>query len=83
MATPLMKVSQNLQLTLKRVQITPIVPPYLPDSEAFNKRRGSAHANPIGVGFSLLLAEIRSCIVQAKVVLHGLAFMLLGWQHLN
>jgi hypothetical protein len=52
---------------MKRAQIATIVSPYLPDLESLNERSESAHANPIGVGFSLLSADIRSCIVQAKV----------------
>jgi hypothetical protein len=67
MATPLRKVSQNFRLTMKRAQVATIVSPYLPDSEAQNERGESAHVYPFGVGFSLLLADIRSCIVQAKV----------------
>src|SRR6266699_2018998 len=67
MATPLRKVSQNFCLTMKRAQIATIVSPYLPDMESLNERSESARANPIGVGFSLLSADIRSFIVQAKV----------------
>lgn len=45
-------------LTKKRArQIVTIVSPYLPDSEALNERSESAHANPIGMGFSLLSAD--------------------------
>lgn len=43
---------------MKRAQIATIVSPYLPDLEALNERSESAHANPIGVGFSLLSADI-------------------------
>jgi hypothetical protein len=67
MATPLRKVSQNFRLIMKRAQIATIVSPYLPDMESLNERSESAHANPIDVGFSLLSADIRSCIVQTKV----------------
>ena len=67
MATPLRKVSPNFRLTIKRAQIATIVSPYFPDMESLNERGESAHANPIGVGFSLLSVDIRSCIVQTKV----------------
>ena len=67
MATPLRKVSQNFRLTIKRAQIATIVSPYLPDLESLNEGSRSAHANSIGVGFSLLSADNRSCVVQAKI----------------
>ena len=51
---------------MKRAQFATIVAPYLPDSEAINEGSESAHANCIGVGFFLLLADIRSCIVVVK-----------------
>ena len=73
MATPLRKVSQNFCLTMKRAQIATIVSPYLPDMESLNERSESARANPIGVGFSLLSADIRSFIVQVKVEVMPLA----------
>jgi len=67
MATPLRKVSQNFRLTMKRAQIATIVFPFHPDLESLNERNESVHANPIGVGFSSLSADIRLFIVQAKV----------------
>jgi hypothetical protein len=83
MATSLRKVSQNLHLAMKRAQIATIVSPYLPDSEALNERNESAHAYPIGVGFSLLLANIRSCIVQVKVMGRSLSNLITGQNHLS
>jgi hypothetical protein len=53
---------------MRRAQIATIVSPYLPDSEASNERSESAHAYPIGVGFFLFIADIRSRIVQAKAM---------------
>jgi hypothetical protein len=67
MATPLRNVSQNFRLTLKRGHIFTGVPSHIPDSEASDERSESTHVNPIGVGFSFLSVDIRSCIDQAKV----------------
>ena len=56
MATQLRKVSQNVCLTMKRAQTATIVSPYLPDLESSNERSESAHGNPIGVGFFLVVS---------------------------
>jgi hypothetical protein len=71
MATPLMKVSENYHLTMKRAQFATTVSPYPFLSEASSERSESARANHIGVSFpcNQPIIDNHSCIIQARGVM--------------